>query len=108
MASIQELNTKNFDDVITHSEVPVLVDFWADWCGPCKAMEPLLEEISGLLGERIQFAKVNVDHARNIAIRYQIQSVPTLLVFNGGRPVDSIAGVPPRYNLMSRIEKHLS
>jgi len=108
MASIQELNTQNFDDVIGQSEVPVLVDFWADWCVPCKAMEPLLEEISGLMGGRIQFAKVNVDHARNIAIRYQISSVPTLLVFNGGRPVDSITGVPPRYNLVSRIEKHLS
>lgn len=108
MAVIQELDMRSFDSVISESQVPVLVDFWADWCAPCKAMEPMLDEICGLLGEKVHLVKVNVDEARQIAIRYHIQSVPTLLVFNNGRPVDTITGVPPRYNLVSRIEKHLS
>ena len=107
MPSIQDLDSSNFESVIRESEVPVLVDFWADWCAPCKAMEPMLEEISGLMGERINFAKVNVDQSRQIAIKYHIQSVPTILVFQQGRPVDTITGVPPRFNLVNRIEKHL-
>jgi thioredoxin 1 len=108
MAVIQEMKTNDFETIINESQVPVLVDFWADWCAPCKAMEPMLEEICGLLGEKVQLLKVNVDEARQIAIRYHVQSLPTLLVFNHGRPVDSITGVPPRYNLVNRIEKHLS
>ena len=107
MAVMQDLDYQNFDTVIQESQVPVLVDFWADWCAPCKAMEPMLEEISSIMGEKIHFVKVNVDEARKIAIRYRIQSLPTLMVFQNGRPVDSISGVPPRYNLVSRIEKHL-
>ena len=107
MAAIRDLDVQSFDDVISESQVPVLVDFWADWCAPCKAMEPMLEEISGLMGEKVNFVKVNVDEARKLAIRYHIQSVPTLLVFRKGRPVDTITGVPPRYNLVSRIEKYL-
>ena len=107
MAEIPNLDSSNFDAVIRESEVPVLVDFWADWCAPCKAMEPMLQELSGEMGEKVSFAKVNVDQARQIAMRYHIQSVPTLLVFQGGRPVDTITGVPPRFNLVSRIEKHL-
>ncbi|MCP4545655.1 MAG: thioredoxin [bacterium] len=107
MAVIRDLDVNSFDMVIQESQVPVLVDFWADWCGPCKAMEPMLEEISGLMGSKVKFVKVNVDEARRIAIRYHVQSVPTLLVFDKGRPVDTITGVPPRFNLVSRIEKHL-
>jgi thioredoxin 1 len=105
---IQDVDTSNFDDVIQNADVPVLVDFWADWCGPCKTMQPMLEELSDLMHGRVQFVKLNVDEARNIAIRYRIQSVPTILVFQEGRPVDSITGVPPRFNLVNRIEKHLT
>ena len=108
MPNIQDLDNDNFESVIRESQVPVLVDFWAEWCAPCKTMDPMLEEISGLMGERISFAKVNVDLSRQIAIKYHIQSVPTILVFRKGRPVDTITGVPPRYNLVSRIEKHLT
>jgi len=108
MPLIQDVDTQNFDEVIQSADVPVLVDFWADWCGPCKTMQPMLEELSDLMDGKVQFVKLNVDKARNIAIRYRIQSVPTLLVFQEGRPIDSITGVPPRYNLVSRIEKHLT
>jgi len=102
MASIQDVSSQAFDAVIRDSQVPVLVDFWADWCAPCKAMEPLLEEIDQLLGGRVRFVKVNVDEARQIAIRYHIQSVPTLLVFQEGRPVDTITGLPVRATAASR------
>ena len=72
----------SFDETIDAGDRPVLVDFWADWCAPCKTMEPMLEEISNLLSGRIHFVKVNEDSARQIAVRYHIQSVPTLLDFN--------------------------
>lgn len=107
MAGIQDVSSQAFDTVIRDSQVPVLVDFWADWCAPCRAMEPMLVEMDQLLGGRVRFVKVNVDEARQIAIRYHIQSVPTLLVFQAGRPVDTITGVPPRFTLRDRIEKHV-
>lgn len=107
MPAIPNVSSQHFETVIKDSEVPVLVDFWADWCAPCKAMEPMLQEMSELMGGRVNFVKVNVDEARQIASRYHIQSVPTLLVFQEGRPVDTITGVPPRMNLLDRIEKHL-
>jgi len=107
MAGIQDVSSQHFETVIKNSQVPVLVDFWADWCAPCKAMEPMLEEMSDLMGGKVRFVKVNVDEARQIATRYHIQSVPTLLVFQEGRPVDTITGGPPRMSLRDRIEKHL-
>lgn len=107
MSDIQDVSSQHFETVIQDSQVPVLVDFWADWCGPCRAMEPMLEEMSELMGGRVRFVKVNVDEARALASRYHVQSVPTLLVFQSGRPIDTITGVPPRTALIDRIEKHL-
>ncbi len=107
MSAIPDLSSQHFEAVIKDSQVPVLVDFWADWCAPCKTMEPMLQEMNELMGGRVHFVKVNVDEARQIASRYHVQSVPTLLVFQKGRPVDTITGVPPRLNLLDRIEKHL-
>ena len=107
MDKLLPLDSNSFDNVISDSETPVIVDFWADWCAPCKSMEPMLEEMSQLMGGRLRFAKVNVDEHRDLAIRYEVKSLPTLLVFEKGRPVDTITGVPPRYSLISRLEKHL-
>ncbi len=107
MPAIPDVSSQHFDSIIKDSQVPVLVDFWADWCAPCKTMEPMLQEMNELMGGRVHFVKVNVDEARQIASRYHIQSVPTLLVFQEGQPVDTITGVPPRLNLLDRIEKHL-
>jgi thioredoxin 1 len=104
---LQSLNAQNFDQVVLDSETPVIVDFWADWCVPCKSMEPMLEEMSDLMGGKLRFAKVDVDQHRELAIRYEVKSLPTLLIFEKGRPVDTISGVPPRYSLISRLEKHL-
>ena len=107
MDKLQSLNAQNFDQVVLDSETPVIVDFWADWCVPCKSMEPMLEEMSDLMGGKLRFAKVDVDQHRELAIRYEVKSLPTLLIFEKGRPVDTISGVPPRYSLISRLEKHL-
>ena len=107
MQKLPSLDSKTFDTVLADSETPVIVDFWADWCGPCKSMEPMLEEMSDLMGGRLKFVKVNVDNDRELAIRYQVKSLPTLLVFQEGRPVDTIIGCPPRFSLINRLEKHL-
>ena len=97
----------DFDSAVLNSKEPVLVDFWAEWCGPCKMIAPALDELADAYNGRAKIAKVNVDQDRDLAIRYEVKSLPTLLVFEKGRPVDTIAGVPPRYSLISRLEKHL-
>lgn len=107
LSALENLDSSNFDEIVGDGKTPVIVDFWADWCVPCRTIEPLLEEISDLMGDKLRFARVNVDESRDLAIRYHVQSLPTLLVFQDGRPVDTITGVPPRYSLISRLEKHL-
>ena len=107
MEKLPNLDSRTFDNVVSDSETPVIVDFWADWCGPCKSMEPMLEEMSDLMGGKLKFVKVNVDDDRELAIRFQVKTLPTLLIFREGRPVDTITGAPPRFSLMNRLEKHL-
>lgn len=85
----------------------VLVDFWAPWCGPCKMIAPVLEEISNELGEKLKIAKVNVDENPGSAQKYGIMSIPTLLIFKNGQPVDKIVGFQPKEALMNTINKHL-
>ena len=78
------LSDSTFDEEIKSSDAPVLVDFWAEWCGPCKMIAPVLEEIASESGDKIQIAKLNVDHNPNTAMRYNVMSIPTLLVFKAG------------------------
>jgi thioredoxin 1 len=85
----------------------VLVDFWAPWCGPCKMIAPVLEEISGELGDKLKIAKVNVDENPASAQRFAVMSIPTLMIFKDGEAVDKVIGFQPKENLMSTINKHL-
>ena len=95
---------ERFEDLIT-SNIPVLVDFFAEWCGPCKAMKPILEELKGIKGEKVRIVKVDVDKHKEIAAYYQIQSVPTLMIFKDGKQLWRQSGVM-RANDLSTIRHY--
>ena len=103
MSNVIESNDSNFENDVIKSDIPVLVDFWAPWCGPCKAVAPVLEEISIELKDKIKIIKINVDDNQEYAAKYGIQSIPTLLVFNKGELKNQIIGALPK----NEIEKFL-
>ena len=86
---------------------PVLVDFWAEWCGPCKMIAPALEEISGALGDKVTIAKLNIDENPDTPGRYGVRGIPTMLLFKNGQLVETVVGAVPKPYLVERIEKHL-
>lgn len=87
-----ELNDSNFESEVIESEVPVLVDFWAEWCGPCKMIGPVIDQVAEEVGEAAKVGKVNVDEARDLAMKYGVRSIPLLLFFKGGEVKDQIVG----------------
>ncbi len=103
MADIKNLSLTNFDNEISNSNVPVLVDFWAEWCGPCKMLGPILEEISKDLKNKLQVVKVNLDENQDLAMKYSIRSIPTLLLFKEGELVDTKVGLLPKSDLVEWI-----
>ena len=100
MTDIKNLSLDNFDNEISSSNTPVLVDFWAEWCGPCKMLGPILEEISEDLKDKLQVVKVNLDENQDLAMKYSIRSIPTLLLFKGGELVDTKVGLLPKSDLV--------
>ncbi|MBS0246028.1 MAG: thioredoxin [Proteobacteria bacterium] len=93
----------SFDTDVLKSSEPVVVDFWAEWCGPCRMIAPALEEISGSLGDKVKIVKLNVDENPNIAAKYGIMSIPTLLLFKGGEIKDRQVGAAPKQKLQQWI-----
>ena len=107
MAGITTLSGATFDETVGAAMKPVLVDFWAEWCGPCKMIAPILDELAGEHGGSITFAKLNVDDEPDVARRHGVMSIPTLIVFNGGEPVKRIVGAKGKAALLEDIAEFL-
>jgi thioredoxin 1 len=106
-AGITNLSDSTFDEEVKSSEEPILVDFWAEWCGPCKMLTPTLEEISADYAGRLKIAKLNVDDAPDTARRFEVMSIPTLLLFKDGEPSLRIVGAKGKGQLLQEIDPFL-
>ena len=105
--AISTLSDATFDEEIGSSDTPVLVDFWAEWCGPCKMIAPILEEIADEKGDVLRIAKLNVDDAPEIARRFEVMSIPTLILFKDGEPAKRIVGAKPKQALLDDVSEFL-
>ena len=102
-----KVTAANFDEVVLKSSTPVLVDFWAEWCGPCRAIGPILEDISNEHGDKLKIVKLNTDEESAIAIKYGITSIPSMYVFVNGEVVKQIVGAKPKPALLKELESFL-
>jgi thioredoxin 1 len=104
MAKPREVTDTTFEQDVLQAAKPVLVDFWAPWCGPCRMVAPIVDELSQEYDGKVEFVKVNTDENPNTAIKYGVRSIPTLLVFKGGEPVGQIIGFRPKSDLKQRLD----
>jgi len=104
MAKPFEVTDASFDTEVIKSDTPVLVDFWAPWCGPCRMVAPIVDELSDEYDGKVKFVKLNTDDNVKTAAQYQIRSIPTLLVFKGGEPVGQIIGFRPKSDLKKKLD----
>jgi len=99
------INTDSFEAEVLKSELPVLVDFWAPWCGPCKALNPILEKVENEVGGKIRIVKVNIDESPEIASKYSIMSIPTLLFFKDGTVMEQLVGLVQKDKILEKVNK---
>ncbi len=108
MAQPLHLTDASFDTEVIKSDLPVLIDFWAAWCGPCKMIAPYIEELSNEYEGKAKIAKLDVDNNQNTAMNFGIRSIPTLLIFKGGNVVDTIVGAVPKQTIMDKLNSHIN
>lgn len=102
-----EVTDATFEELVLNADKPMLVDFWAVWCGPCKMIAPVLEEIAADYAEKLRVAKLDVDHNSQSAMQYGVMSIPTLLLFKDGQAVERIVGYMPKEKLVDKLSSHL-
>ncbi len=107
MSAASAVTDSSFKQEVLESDVPVLVDFWAPWCGPCRMVAPVVEEIAEQYDGKIKVVKVNTDENPSVASQYGIRSIPTLMIFKGGQRVDMVVGAVPKTTLANTLEKYL-
>jgi len=107
MGNYVVLNDANFQQEVLNSDRPVLVDFWAEWCAPCKLIEPLVDELANEYKDKLKVGKVDVDSNPQISMQYGIRSIPTLLIFKNGQAVDQIIGAVPKNTILQKLTPHL-
>ena len=108
MSKPVEIEEAKFDDVVLKVKIPVLVDFWAPWCGPCRMVAPVVDELAGEYDGKVGFYKVNVDDNRKIVNKYGVMSIPTLIIFKNGAPVGNIVGFRPKPELKKSLDAALA
>ena len=104
---VQEVNINNFEEEVIKNDKVTIVDFFADWCGPCRKLSPIIEEIEQELSDKVKFTKINTDENIPLAQEYQISGIPTLLVFKNGELIERMVGLMPKSSIITNIEKHL-
>jgi thioredoxin len=103
-----EFTDGNFDDEVLKSDLPVLIDFWAVWCGPCRMVAPIVEELAGEYDGKVKIGKLDVDNNPNTAVKYGIRSIPSLLIFKGGEVVENIVGAVPKQQITEKLNAHVA
>lgn len=107
MSSTASVTDSTFKQEVLDSELPVLVDFWAPWCGPCRMVSPVVDELASQYGGQVKVVKLNTDDSPGVASQYGIRSIPTLILFKGGQIIDRVVGAVPKATLASTLDKHL-
>lgn len=107
MANVGEVTDANFEEEVLKSQLPVLVDFWAPWCGPCRAVAPVVEEIAKDYNGKLKVLKLNTDENPKTAQSYRISGIPSLMVFKNGQPVEQVVGAVPKPTISAAIDKHI-
>ena len=106
--NVKEITSMNFDDEVLKSDTPVLVDFWAEWCGPCRAIGPVVDEIANDYNGKVSVGKLNVDNENQLAMEYGVRSIPALLIFNNGTVVNQIVGAVPKNRITDILDTVIS